>query len=81
MRSMQERANILENMAAGAYINEQEKAAMRCQEKALETRNDTLNLRRILRDHTLVKKRKARPLVSRAGYRFFELPQMSPAGG
>lgn len=56
VRLMQERANMLENMAAGEYINQRDQLAKRYQEKAMETRSDTLNLRKLLEEYTIVKK-------------------------
>lgn len=61
LRLMQERANMLENMAAAEYIKEREDLARRYQEKALETHMDTLNLRKLLREYELVKKDQKSP--------------------
>lgn len=59
VRMMQERANMLENMAAGEYIKQRDQLAKRYQEKAMETRSDTLNLRKLLREYTIVRKDEA----------------------
>lgn len=56
VRLMQERSNMLENMAAGEYIRQRNQLAKRYQEKALETRSDTLNLRKLLYEYTIIKK-------------------------
>lgn len=56
VRIMQEQSNMLENMAAGEYINQRDKLAKRYQEKAMESRSDTVNLRKLLQDYTIVRK-------------------------
>jgi len=61
LRLMQERSNMLENMAAGEYIKECDELARRYQEKALETHMDTLNLRKLLREYEIVEKNQKSP--------------------